>query len=156
MAHDGLESRPPVRPGASIVNLELQVANVRWKTEPDEHDYPAAGSYLSLVTDPETAARLVEGLRASAIEAHKGKDLLRASGLPALPPDNVHVAQDLAKVHAGKALSPVLLVRGDLSRGAPLQIADGYHRVCAAYHLDEDTDIPCRIVGLRTADQAKR
>jgi hypothetical protein len=27
----------------------------------------------------------------------------------------------------------------------PLQIADGYHRVCASYHLDENTDIPCRL-----------
>jgi hypothetical protein len=33
----------------------------------------------------------------------------------------------------------------DLSLGIALQIADGYHRVCASYHLDENTDIPCRI-----------
>jgi hypothetical protein len=26
-----------------------------------------------------------------------------------------------------------------------LTIADGYHRICASYHLDEDADIPCRI-----------
>jgi hypothetical protein len=26
-----------------------------------------------------------------------------------------------------------------------LQIADGYHRICASHHLDEDADIPCRI-----------
>jgi len=42
----------------------------------------------------------------------------------------------------------VLLVRGDLALGLALQIADGYHRVCASYHTDENTDIPCRIVGL--------
>ena len=35
-----------------------------------------------------------------------------------------------------------------MMRGVPLQIADGYHRVCASYRLGEDTDIPCRIVGL--------
>jgi len=29
-----------------------------------------------------------------------------------------------------------------------VQIADGYHRVCASYHLDEDTEIPCRLVDL--------
>jgi hypothetical protein len=23
-----------------------------------------------------------------------------------------------------------------------MQIADGYHRVCASYHTDENTDIP--------------
>ena len=27
----------------------------------------------------------------------------------------------------------------------PLTVADGYHRICASYHLDEDADIPCRI-----------
>jgi hypothetical protein len=27
-----------------------------------------------------------------------------------------------------------------------MQIADGYHRVCASYYTDESTDIPVRIV----------
>jgi hypothetical protein len=68
-----------------------------------------------------------------------------------LPADNAHVAADLAKVTNGRRLSPVLLVRGALTRGFPLQIADGYHRVCASYHLDENTDIPCRIADLPAA-----
>jgi hypothetical protein len=72
----------------------------------------------------------------------------RASRLTLLPVDNPHVAADLEKVHKSKALSPVLLVRGDLASGIDLQIADGYHRVCASYHTDEITDIPCRIVTL--------
>ena len=46
----------------------------------------------------------------------------------------------------GIALSPILLVRGDLDSGRALQIADGYHRVCASYHLSENTLIPCRLV----------
>jgi hypothetical protein len=25
-------------------------------------------------------------------------------------------------------------------------VADGFHRLCASYHGDETTDIPCRIV----------
>ena len=70
------------------------------------------------------------------------KDILRASGLALLPPDNHEVTKDLNKVKAGTKLSPVLLVRG-----TPLWVADGYHRVCASYHLDEDALIPCRIVG---------
>ena len=48
----------------------------------------------------------------------------------------------------GKPLSPVLLVRGDVGRDVPLTIADGYHRVCASYHLDENADIPCHLVDL--------
>lgn len=120
-----------------------------WKEEPDEHDYPAAESYLSLVVPPANAKRLVRRLRGRPIERYKAKDLLRASGLTLLPPDNVHVAKDLAKVREGHLLSPVLLVRGGLESGLLLTIADGYHRVCASWHLDEDADVPCRIVAHR-------
>jgi hypothetical protein len=45
----------------------------------------------------------------------------------------------------------VLLVRGRLGAAeVPLTVADGYHRICASYHLNEDADIPCRIVDLTT------
>ena len=81
----------------------------------------------------------------------KAKDLLRASRLPVLPPENVHVARDLKKVNQGKGLSPVLLVRGHLPSEVALTVADGYHRICASYHLDEDADIPCRIVDYTTS-----
>jgi hypothetical protein len=116
-----------------------------WKDEPDDHDYPAAESYLSLILTPAQARTLAEKMRRLPIERFKAKDLLRASALPLLRPDNVHVAKDLAKVKEGKKLSPVLLVRGRLEGHVPLTVADGYHRVCASYHLDENEDIPCRI-----------
>lgn len=118
---------------------------LHWKNEPDDHDYPAAFSYLSLLVDPRTAHKAVRKLRKSPIQTFKAKDLLRASALPILGTDNVHVAKDLAKVKKGLQLSPVLVVRGDLRAGIPLTIADGYHRVCASHHLDEDADIPCRM-----------
>jgi hypothetical protein len=118
---------------------------VSWKTEPDDHDYPAAASYLLLIASTSQVADVVDRLKSGDIEYYKAKDMLRASGLPLLPEDNPHVAADLRKVTKGKALSPVLLVRGDLLTGVALQIADGYHRVCASYHLDENTNIPCRI-----------
>ena len=126
--------------------MSVAAAEPHWKEEPDEHDYPAAASYLSLLLPPDRARRLVKRLRRRPLEHFKAKDLLRAGRLPLLPPDNVHVANDLAKVRAGQRLSPVLLVRGDLERDIPLTIADGYHRVCASHHLDEDADVPCRAV----------
>jgi len=116
-----------------------------WKAEPEEHDYPAAVSYLSLLLPPAVADALVAELRVAPIGHWKAKDLLRASDLALLPSDNAHVGSDLKKVGKGEKLSPVLLVRGDLKAGAPMYIADGYHRVCASYHLDEDADIPCRM-----------
>ena len=80
--------------------------------------------------------------------AKKAKDILRASRLAALGEDNVHVRDDLRKVHRGDRLSPVLLVRGDACTSRVLVIADSYHRVCAAHILDEDAEIPCRLVPL--------
>ena len=123
------------------------VTQPHWKDQPDDHDYPAAESYLNLLMPRARARRVVQRLRGRAIEHFKAKDLLRASGLALLPAENVHVAKDLAKVRAGQLLSPVLLVRGGLDAGLALTIADGYHRVCASYHLDEDADVPCRLVG---------
>jgi hypothetical protein len=117
-----------------------------WKDQPDQHDYPAATDYLSLVLEPDMASSIVSKLEDAPLEHRKAKDLLRASRLTLLPEDNPHVALDLRKVKHGDLLSPVLLVRGDIRSDRPLTIADGYHRVCASYLLDEDADIPCRIV----------
>jgi hypothetical protein len=118
----------------------------RWGDEPAEHDYPAAASFLSLICDPTEVRRLVTALKAAPIVHYKAKDLLRASTLALLPTDNPHVASDLAKVASGQPLSPVLLMRGDFRRGVALTIADGYHRICASYHIDENADIPCHLV----------
>ena len=119
-----------------------------WTHEPEEHDYPAAEDYLSLLMTQASAQELADRLRTAALLHRKAKDLLRASGLPLLGPDNVHVAKDLDKVREGRRLSPVLVVRGDLATDLPLTIADGYHRICASHHINEDADIPCRIADL--------
>jgi hypothetical protein len=118
----------------------------RWSEEPQEHDYPAAASFLSLISEPTEVRKLVTALKAAPIVRHQAKDLLRASGLALLPADNAHVASDLAKISRGERLSPVLLVRGDMRRAVNLVIADGYHRICASYHVDENADIPCHLV----------
>jgi len=119
-----------------------------WKEQPDDHDYPAASDYLSLILDDRSTAAVVDTLRKAPLIHRKAKDLLRASNLPGLPPDNPHVAKDLKKVAKGEMLSPVLLVRGRVHDDVALTVADGYHRICASYHLNEDADIPCRLADL--------
>jgi len=121
---------------------------VRWKDKPESHDYPAAASYLSLLYDAAQVTKVVAGLHAATTVTFKAKDLLRASRLELLATDNPHVVKDLDKIDRGERLSPVLCVRGDAERDLPLVIADGYHRICASYHRDEDDDVPCRIVGI--------
>lgn len=114
-----------------------------WKDEPEAQDFPAAESYLSLLVGPGPATRLAKALRKqTSLRHYAAKDILRAARLPLLEPDDSEVAADLAKVDRGEKLSPVLLVHG-----SPLWVADGYHRVCASYHIDEKSQVPCRIVG---------
>jgi hypothetical protein len=126
----------------------------RWKDKPEDHDYSAASDYLSLLLSASTVEELVGDLRGAPLLYRKAKDLLRASALPLLPADDAEVAKDLRKVRQGDKLSPVLLVRGGLGERLPLTVADGYHRICASYHIDENADIPCRIADLRE-QQAK-
>jgi hypothetical protein len=118
------------------------VAGEHWKDEPEAQDFPAAESYLSLLVGPAAAAKLAKALRKQqTLQHYAAKDILRAADLPLLKADDSEVATDLKKVKAGEKLSPVLLVYG-----IPLWIADGYHRVCASYHLDEKTLVPCRVI----------
>jgi hypothetical protein len=115
---------------------------VKWLEKPETHDFPAAAAYLDLLADKHTVKELTQRLQKGTVLYKKAKDILRAARLSLLPVDNPHVASDLSKIKKGEPLSPILLVRGDLAADLPLQIADGYHRVCASYHTDENTDIP--------------
>ena len=122
---------------------------VKWKSKADQHDYPAAADYLSLVLDPDDVDKVVAALQHADPRSYKAKDLLRASRLPLLPESDPEVMKDLAKIRDGDELSPVLLVRGDARHDLPLVVADGYHRVCASYWTDEDAEIPAQLAGMK-------
>jgi hypothetical protein len=117
---------------------------IKWRSQPEDHDYPAAESYLRLLYADRSAAASVRRLRRAPITRFKAKDIFRASGLSLLGVSNSHVSKDQAGIRAGHALSPLLLVRtGNHSK---VIIADGYHRLCAVYSFDEDAIVPCKIV----------
>jgi hypothetical protein len=117
---------------------------IKWLETPEEHNYPAAESYLGLIQDEQMASELVRQLRNAPMTSFKAKDIFRASGLSLLGVSNSHVEKDRKKILAGHALSPLLLVR-DRANGRVV-IADGYHRLCSVYGFHEDTVIPCKIV----------
>jgi hypothetical protein len=126
--------------------MDTNKSDIQWLSEPEEHDYPAAESYLSLIYGDSVAAILVERLRKAPLSHYKAKDVLRASGLVLLGTGNAHVEHDEQKASAGKPLSPLLLVRA--TSNAKVLIADGYHRLSFAYSVDEDAMIPCKIAGV--------
>ena len=117
---------------------------IRWESQPEEHDYPAAAEYLSLIFNEKEASLRVDALKSAPVVKFKAKDIFRASGLSLLGVSNSHVEKDRRKIESEHALSPLLLVR-DPSIGKVV-IADGYHRLCAVYSYSEDAVIPCKIV----------
>lgn len=117
----------------------------KWLDEPEEHDYPAALSYLTLVLSQAAATATVKDLRKAPVTGFHAKDIFRASRLSLLGTSNSHVIKNLQKMRDGKKLSPLLLVRSH----SRLIIADGYHRLCAMYRKDEDAIIPCKLVTAR-------
>ena len=118
--------------------------DIQWLKTVEEHDYPAAESYLLLLFEPKQVKTHVTRLRAAPITQFKAKDIFRASSLSLLGVSNSHVEKDRKKITKGKELSPLLLVR-DPDNGK-IVIADGYHRLCAIYSFDEDAMIHCKIV----------
>lgn len=128
------EKKTPTRP------------EVKWLDDPEEHDYPAAASYLSLLAGPKALSKAIRAFREAPTVTFKAKDLLRAAALPLLPADDPDVAKELDRVRAGAPLSPCLVVRGSRQDGTPALIADGYHRICASYHLSDDTAVSARII----------
>ena len=116
----------------------------KWLARPEDHDYPAAHSYLNLLYDGKTCDRMVAALKRAPVIQFKAKDIFRAARLPLLNAINSHVQKNIEKISAGKNLSPVLLVRNPTI--GQVVIADGYHRICAVYTFDEDASIPCKII----------
>jgi hypothetical protein len=121
-----------------------QPSEIAWLPDVEEHNYPAAESYLRLLHGDRVVAGLVTQLRAAKLVQFKAKDIFRASQLSLLGVSNSHVERDRKKIEKGVGLSPLLLVRDEAN--GRVVIADGYHRLCAVYGFDEDAWIHCKII----------
>lgn len=130
------KSKPDKSSPANIETLGL-----RWLDDVASHDFDAALAYLTLKFDEKQAADAVGRLRKAKVTRRRANDIFRACNLDALPLDDAGVRRDMLNAVSGKRLSPVLVV----STGDGGDIADGYHRVSLAYHLDPFGDIPLRI-----------
>ena len=59
-------------------------SKIIWLTTPEDHDYQASLSYLSLIFDNKSAKKLVNALRKASITSFKAKNIFRSSGLSLL------------------------------------------------------------------------
>jgi hypothetical protein len=117
---------------------------IKWLPDVEEHDYPAAESFLRILYSEERVADMISRFRSAAIVQFKAKDIFRASQLSLLGVSNLHVEKDRKKIQKGISLSPLLLLRDESN--SRVVIADGYHRLCAIYEFDEDAWIRCKII----------
>lgn len=113
-----------------------------WLKQPEEKDYAAAESLLSLIIDEKTAARYIRRARKAPISEFKARDILRMSSYSALG----IVASDEERKHilVGKPMSPLLLLRDPL--GGRVIVADGFHRLCTVYAIDGEAMVRCKVV----------
>jgi hypothetical protein len=116
----------------------------KWHKKVDQDHFEAAESYLSLIYSRKKSARFVVALRRAKPARFQAKDIFRASQLSRLGVSNLRVVRDRQKIKAGTPLSPILLVRDE--KHGKVVVADGYHRLCAVYEVNEDAWIPCRII----------
>jgi hypothetical protein len=114
--------------------------SLRWLKDVEDHDFDAALAYLSLRFNETKAKSMVHALREAKVTTRRANDILRACDRPALSLEDPGVRRDFAKAAVSTKLSPVLLVTGK-----DVDIADGYHRVSLAYHLNPFGDVPLRI-----------
>lgn len=120
----------------------IKTKEIKWLDKPEEHDYPAAASYLTLLYPDNMIAKMIDALKKAPLTEFKAKDIFRASGLSLLGISNSHVEKDRKKIQGGVALSPLLLVKDN----GKVIIADGYHRLCAIYTFNEDALVKCKII----------
>ena len=117
---------------------------IKWLPKPADKDYPAAESFLTLLFSPKRASSLVKKLRKASTTAFLAKDILRASETPIDQVQAYDWVKENAEMQKGTLVSPLLLIRQNT--GGRLIVADGFHRLCAAFARDQDVQVPCKIV----------
>jgi hypothetical protein len=60
--------------------------SIRWLDEPEEKDYLAVHSFLSMVLPPSSLSEVIAALHAAPHGRWAAKDILRVAGLPPLRP----------------------------------------------------------------------
>jgi hypothetical protein len=124
--------------------MKKKAKTISWLPKPAEKDYPGAELFLNLLFGPRQASAYVKKLRKAGIAEFQAKDILRAADIAIDKVQAYDWARQHDEIRDGAPLSPLLLVRRD--NGGRLIVADGFHRLCAAFSADQDGPVPCKIV----------
>jgi len=123
----------------------LQKPPIAWLDDAPEADYRSASHFLTLLDHREHIAKLLVDLRVAPIVEYKAIDLLRAAQLIVPKTDDLPTREQLRQIRDGEAIAPILLVRVEALK--KVIVADGFHRICAAYRTDPDVMLHCKLAG---------
>jgi hypothetical protein len=114
---------------------------IAWSSQPQKKDYPAAERYLCLLLEPKEAADLAAKLRKAPVTRQVARDILRAAAISTIGISDSDEERD--KILAGEEVSPLLLVRH--KETGRVIVADGFHRLCTVFKIDQSAMVPCKI-----------
>ena len=117
---------------------------VKWLDKLVDKDYLSAETFLQLLYEPKKAHKWAVALKNAKMAKFAAKDVLRASATPISEVQAFDWVKQHQAIAEGKKLAPILFVRQD--NGGHLIIADGFHRLCAVFHKDQEALVPCKIV----------
>ncbi|MTW11145.1 hypothetical protein GM658_11070 [Pseudoduganella eburnea] len=112
---------------------------LKWSKKPKAKDYAAANAYLHFQFGRKGAAALTTRLKRTKVQQCAARDILRASHTPMAEVKAFDWEKQNKDIKRGRRFSPILLVCGE--HGKPLVIADGFHRLCAAFAFDQDIKV---------------
>lgn len=114
-------------------------ASLKWAKKPKSKNYAAAKSYLDLQFGRKRALALTKRLKRARVDKCAARDILRASHTPMAEVKAFDWDKQDKAIKRGRRFAPILLVCGE--HGAPVVIADGFHRLCAAFAHDQDVKV---------------
>jgi hypothetical protein len=117
--------------------------SIQWLDDATDADYQAAAHYLALLEGPKNIDHALAEMKGARIVEYKATDLLRAAQLIVPKADDRPTRDQIKSIEKGEAVSPVLLLRVTALR--KVIVADGFHRICAAYRLDPDVVLHCKL-----------
>lgn len=126
------------------MNIDKSKFNISWHPNPSNSQWLDLEEYLNLKFTSDTAKKLYSKFE-DKVKDHKSKtfqakDILRAANMlnekGILPADDKIVQKELKLFKNGKSIAPIMLVKQHPNQ--KLLIVDGFHRLCAIYHIDPE------------------
>lgn len=116
-------------------------AEPKWLDKPADKDIKSAETFLGLLYGPKKARQYAKRLAKADLQQYAARDLLRASEMPIAEVQAFDWVKQRKEITDGTPMSPILLIRQE--NGGHLIIADGFHRLCAVFSIDQDAPVLC-------------